>query len=897
MAIAEPLVFHWSQSRLKVNTDKPAATKTILRSSQQKPVDLQSPATIRVFARARQPGRLKCNLRICHLDSDRQPDDGEESTGCTWSLSQGATLQATLHVTQFNNISVTAMSADGFIPASDTGLMIVPATHEVPLDTDNLKWLEEFTVMITSEHDYVFRKSYSHKICTHMQLVSGQLFQLQASDKLNLNFRPRFFSIFIDPDIYYNESAQTEKLASHILEWELTYLNIQLKALMEKEIPVPISQFPDFKINLRDEGDIPIPDLIRLFQYNLNLFNHYFETEKKSPKREHRYHIHTPVYPLVTTEASLQCRSKKNDPLHVDSWGELSGSDVIQEVTQKLKTVIADVGEYSHNQRIARQTYPAIILDTDLRKGLVGQLGLFARRHLPRHTCLGAYGGILLHKSELELFDHFFGSQVDDYIHETGHHVDKKLLISPYQTGNLLSLANTDRLREDQPDEDHPRNITKINLRAYGVSYVVFTTQTIVQKDAELLIEYGPGFLKNLQQLPDDFNISDNDNASIITLSSEASESFCSLPDLDAGEDTTRERCSAKDRSDNPYRRNNYQCLYCDQKKDPYEIVYHHLTCHNEPVFLCPNWHCFSVFKINDIDEYIQHRSASKADNQLNSTLCCEQPDCHYATDRRDLFQNHTKEPHHKPVALQAAFRQECHIIQQWKVHWTQLGKGIVSNYNCPLCDKSPDSKEKLVKHLSSNHATPCMSCPTAGCSSIFSVPEYWFYHVKMIRSVGTKLGLKVCATENCHHIFARKGVGHSCKVKEWPNILPASCPSSACKETFYSKKQAQEHIDNMRAHPKDSQLCEGSPLCHISARNPSRLQRHNGGGCRSSRYFFERIPAKFYRQKPKLIRRKSTIQLLKAWKTAQKEQLRLSNKSNMRKMTTSIKIKKTKSY
>ncbi len=868
-AIAEPLVFHWSQAQLKINSAQPVTFKTILRSRQQEPVNLKSSVTLKLYARTRNAGRLRCNLGILDLENNIPPDE-QSTTSCMWNLSEGASLQASFKASRLDNISVaTAAVGNLRLQENNAGQILIPVTHEVPLDISNLDWLEELTVLVTCDGDSC-NKYRAGKIYTHLQHCSGQLIELNLRKIIQLTFCPRFFSLLVDPDASLRDSELTEKLVTDLLERELVRLNTQLKALIANEPSIPTPPL-DYHFIQPDEENASFSEQVQLFKQLQQLLNHYIEVNSTSQWSTHRYHLSTPVYPVITIAALDQCKTKRDESLHIDSWGDLTGTaNLVQKLTPQLQAVIADARKPSHNQRIGQHTYPAVILDTDLREPLVGQLGLFARQQLPLHTCLGAYGGILLHRSEHKHLDDFFDSQVDDYIHEADHRVDKKLLISPYQMGNLLSLINTDRLSPDQPDERYPRNITKVNLRSYGINYVIFVTQQVVPKDAELFIEYSSDFLKDLRQATDDVPMSDDDNDSIISASSEAPEDYGLISDAELSDeelcDDISGRKAAEKWEGNPYRRNNYQCLICDEKKDPYEIVYHHLACHNEPVFICPNWHCFQIFKVSDIDKYLQHIRESKEANQKNYGYCCKEPDCHYATSRTELYNSHIKELHKTPVARQPSFRQDCDILQRWNVHWTQLGKGIISSYNCPLCESKPDGKAKLVKHIASNHATPCMCCPVEGCTSIFTKPEYWVYHVKMIRSVGRRLGLKICDTENCHHIYARKSAQHTCKALNRPDFLPASCPARACKETFYSKQKASDHIEHERKASKHPIACE-APFCHFSDINLSRLKRHNGDGCTSSQYLFESIPASFYHRAPRLVRNKGTLRFIREWK------------------------------
>ncbi len=164
---------------------------------------------------------------------------------------------------------------------------------------------------------------------------------------------------------------------------------------------------------------------------------------------------------------------------------------------------LAGCSDPKYNESICKLTYPTLILDTDPRPDLRGQLGLFARKNLPAHQILGVYGGILCHYTEQSLFEKILGIQTREYFHSTGPGQGnrKKLTISPYQFGNLLSLCNTDRVEECSHDPDHPRNINTLNARLTGISYIVFITGQPVPKDQELLIDYGSCKQKALRTL------------------------------------------------------------------------------------------------------------------------------------------------------------------------------------------------------------------------------------------------------------------------------------------------------------------------------------------------------------------------------------------------------------
>ncbi|MGY0215894.1 hypothetical protein ACWJJH_00745 [Endozoicomonadaceae bacterium StTr2] len=878
----EPLVFHWKQSEVHTAAIT-QAINTILRSYQQNPVVLKERLKIHLFARAHREGKLKISLDINNLTHHSGIEQCEQGDSyCEWNLPAGGQIRATITGSKLQQVLISRTTTS----SNTSTLQILPACHEVPIDASDLQWLEELTIYISVPGTW----TPVDRVHVHLMHLSGQKFCCSPPNRTRTRFRPGFFSIYCPGNKPGTERILTPDFARQLLDREMADLNLQLKALTGNEPPATTCSLNEYIPDPMETASLPsMEEMKQQLQPALDLANHGMEFTSPGSRPWHRYFTSLPVYSMISTLATCVSQTK-NKNLRVDSWG--SFIEKPDKLRRRLETDLSCLLTASdsdlHNQNLADQTYAALILDTDPRPALRGQLGLFARYHLDKYTCLGAYGGLLCHHKEQKALERFYGQGVADYIHDTGPSRTNRLIISPYQTGNLLSLVNTDRLREHQPDPKHPRNLNRIGVRYNGISYIVFATSEHIPAHTELLSDYGGVIQSALQQgsdheIPPDNSDDFDDSASIISISSTQSETGYEAMELGEGSETGSEESSSRpqtlikskqSRTDSR-RRLNYTCEQCDRRYSPYEIIYHMLAFHNEPAFICPVVHCLSVFKVSEFDKYLEHIKQARDEHTRKNNHLCEQPDCHYGSPRLDLLQKHCSQPHRKRSVYSLPFRRDCKILQSWNLHWTQLGKGIRSAYICPVCSATFDGGQKLAFHITSVHATPCLFCPVKGCTSVFSSYDYWFYHVLMIKRVAQGLGLKVCEDKLCHHIYSRPEVPHSCLESIAPELLPASCPTHQCPEEFSSADAITEHVHLRRTATGDTLHCPNK-YCHIRTKVQSRLDRHLGskGVCPSSPRVFQAIPHHLYNITPRLLRTHTSQDILRGLKRGQPKKI-----------------------
>ena len=485
---SEPLAFHWKQAKMTTATGDKIHIKLIMRSLQQFPVDLlQGELTLYCYARAKKGGFLQLDLNGSIDKHDAQVTrQSQAGTTFDWFFKSSQVLQVQLSGTEMIGLFTgNEIKLSGKVFTQ----LLIPATHEIALDTTCLSWLEELFIYIENAQRAVPDEHVNP--VAHLIHTSGTCHQLKYPADSPLSFRPGFLSVFINPEDPIQKEAMTVEFGIQIMKW--------INRLTEKRLQDIKSGEPD-------------PKRRKKIQYSLSQVNkpiisaigsHPVKISDFHETNLHRYHLTNPVYSEITDKASQQISQGKGLPSKVDSWGGFTGHAGVDK-TALDKAILEHLTQCSsprYNAKIYQDTYPALIFDTDPRQGLSGQLGLFARRALPPFHIIGAYGGILCHYTEQSDIEQRFGARARDYFHGTGPETGarKRLTISPYQHGNLLSLCNTDRFDECTPNPDYHRNINTLNARLQGISHIVFITQQAIPQDCELLIDYGPDKQKTLR--------------------------------------------------------------------------------------------------------------------------------------------------------------------------------------------------------------------------------------------------------------------------------------------------------------------------------------------------------------------------------------------------------------
>ncbi|WP_461536701.1 SET domain-containing protein [Spongorhabdus nitratireducens] len=473
-----------------------------MRSLQEFPVSLNDGTsfTLLLYARAKRPGTVKLKLKIKSLiDQSSRTMLSHPDEGFCWHLTPHSLVHLKLSGRNLKYISVRETPEECSPLPFET---VLPVTHEIALDSPALDWLEELVIFITS------RKTILPEQCQtsiHLMGHSGMCYQNHVSSISLMEdyYRPGFFSILVHPAQGLAESQLSRALCGNLLEWMYSqYQRPLLNQIFSAEPFEP--QSPCMQIS-------PLLSTVHVetFEQRVERLEQAVSATSPLPlilpgspnlPDEHRYYTGGPVYPSVSEMAEKSFHSC-GQGLTVNLLGEMikASSEDRAEIHANVESFMLE-GLRDQNSHLNKLTYPALILDTDARGALAGQLGLFARQDIPAFMPLGAYGGMLCHKQEQSILERHQGAAVMDYCHTTGHQKRKLLIINPYQVGNLLSLCNTDRLVEHQIDPDHPRNLEKLAVISNQMSYIVFVSKRVIKKNSELFIDYGSEFQKRLLQ-------------------------------------------------------------------------------------------------------------------------------------------------------------------------------------------------------------------------------------------------------------------------------------------------------------------------------------------------------------------------------------------------------------
>ncbi|WP_340608252.1 SET domain-containing protein-lysine N-methyltransferase [Xenorhabdus bharatensis] len=169
--------------------------------------------------------------------------------------------------------------------------------------------------------------------------------------------------------------------------------------------------------------------------------------------------------------------------LRVTRWAEL---DLDRETKKRINREIQDWirTEGNHHLRFEQLLYQARPSD-----GIERGISLFAREDLAPYTVLGPYAGILHDDTLPDSLSRERRKMGTTNIHKyTFQTLSSKRLISSFSSGNILSLMNTAKLPEYPALPGKKNNVSSIMV---GKNIIFYITNQSVQKDEELLIDYG----------------------------------------------------------------------------------------------------------------------------------------------------------------------------------------------------------------------------------------------------------------------------------------------------------------------------------------------------------------------------------------------------------------------
>ncbi len=224
----EPLVFHWKQATIATKKKHKTHLKLVMRSSQEYPVSFtEGGLIICCYACAKKAGTLKIRLNESSTGKDPEPiKETDSSQLFEWPIKPGTILRKT---SVEYNITRLSVSCSASTTVAKTEQQLIPADHEINLETEDLDWLEELLIYIVNISGDVPNKQVG--AIAHIIHTSGARRHCELPALADRLFRPKFLSILIEPKDLFPAKVMTADFATQIIQWENELADRRLKSI------------------------------------------------------------------------------------------------------------------------------------------------------------------------------------------------------------------------------------------------------------------------------------------------------------------------------------------------------------------------------------------------------------------------------------------------------------------------------------------------------------------------------------------------------------------------------------------------------------------------------------------------------------------------------------------